>query len=96
MGRGEQHAGNGQDLAHATLHQRSQTFADDRPGEFEIAGLDRVLGQPGADAGGDQLEFLHGAVVAAAVAADHDPGRLLAVFRGQDLRKLTHAPAILQ
>jgi hypothetical protein len=68
----EQHARHGQYAGHPNGAQPVQPVAQDRAGEFEIAVLHRrvmqLVAQPMRHGG----EFVHGILVAAAVAADHD------------------------
>ena len=72
VGRGEQHAGQGQDAGRAGQAQLIEARADDRRGEFEEAVGRRVVGQPPGEPGGEVLELADRIDIAAAVAADHD------------------------
>ena len=73
MAGGEQHAGNRQDVPHATAIELVESVADDGTGEFEETRGDRILRQSCLDAGGHRLEFGDRFQVAAAMAADHHP-----------------------
>ena len=71
---GEQHAGDGEDVLDALLAQAIEAEVDHRVGEFEIAVFDRNIGQSRLEGFGESGEFADGALVAAAMAAQHDAG----------------------
>ena len=56
------------------LAQPVEAVVDHRIGEFEIAIFDRNAGQALAQRIGERCEFADGALVAAAMAAQHDAG----------------------
>ena len=67
---GEQHPRHRQDMSDTLALQRIEAVADDRPGEFEVAVLDR-LRQALCEAAGQDGKLCHGVIVAAAMAAQH-------------------------
>ena len=73
---GEQHAGDGEDVVDALRDQPVEPVADDRPGEFEIAVLDRpVRRSASASVSASAANSATARAIAAAMAAEHDADR---------------------
>ena len=71
VARGKQHRRYRQHVPHALGLQALEPVAQDRPGKFEVAVLDRHRGQPRPHLLGQLGKFGDRQPVAAAVAADH-------------------------
>ena len=85
---GEQHCRDGQHMAYSALAQGLKSLAQDRPGEFQIAGFHRHRGKPPAQLLHQLREFLHRQPVAAAMAADQHADRPVGTLQGQPARRL--------
>ena len=71
---GEQHARQAEDTGRPPVAQLIEAFAQHGPGEFQETAFHIVIGKALFQVGGEDVEFLNGGGVAAAVAADHNGG----------------------
>jgi len=70
---GKKHPGDGEDAIDALRAQLVEAFADHRPREFEKAESGRIVGKPSGYPLRQRLELADRCIVAAAVAANHNP-----------------------